>query len=80
MVPCVALPSQLLSERQERDGSGSLDRDGQLALVSHAVSGDPARHDAASLREKTTQQADVLEVDRRMIMAKSASSPSLEQS
>lgn len=80
MVPRVALTSQLLSERQERDGSGSLDRNGQLALVSHAVAGDPARHDPASLRQKTTQQTDVLEVDRSVIMAKSASSPSLEQS
>jgi hypothetical protein len=59
--------------------SGPLDRNGQLTLMTHAVSGNAARNDPAALRQKIPEQAGILKVNRRLVQAKPAGPSSLKQ-
>src|SRR5690349_9985734 len=59
--------------------AGALDRDGQFPLMPHAVTGNPAWHNASPLGEKVPQQSGILEINRRLFQAKPAGPPPLEQ-
>ena len=52
------------AERQQRDLAGVLDRDRDVALVLHAVTGHPTGADLAALADVGAQQRGVLVIDR----------------
>jgi hypothetical protein len=51
------------SERDERNVPGALDSGAELALMSCAIAGDPARDDFPPLSDQVTQAFDIFVVD-----------------
>src|SRR5215212_4772334 len=58
---------------QQRELAGVLDRDRDVALVLHAVAGDPTRADLAAVGDELAEQGGVLVVDTgRLLLAELA--------
>jgi hypothetical protein len=56
----------------------SLDSDGQLTLMAHAVSRNTAWDDPPPLSQEISQQPGVLEIDRSLLQAEAARPPPLK--
>src|ERR1700751_3282474 len=66
---CVSRLPRRRSERQQRDLTGILDRERNITLMLHAVSGDATRTDLAALADVGAQQRGVLVVDLLLLFA-----------
>jgi hypothetical protein len=68
----------LFGEPQQRNRACPLDRDGQLSLMPHTIAGDSSWDNSTALRQKISEQPDILEVDRELLVTEAADSPPLE--
>src|SRR5215217_1521145 len=77
-LPCMSL--SFLGETNNCNVSSALDCDRQFPLMPHAVTRDPAGHNASPLSQEIAQQSRILKIDRRLLQAKPAGPSALEQS
>src|SRR5438094_10590250 len=70
----------LFSKGQDGNGSRSLDRHRQLALMRHAIAGNPARHDSTPFGQKIPQQSHILKINGDFFIAEPTHTPPLKKS